>query len=192
MHGQMKEITLRDYHRLAMRTSPRDGHDKIDNGMLGLIGETGELVDILKKKKYQSGPDAPWPRDQIIEELGDALWYLEELADGLDSSMELISGMAFEDLDIMTMGIRQPDIEKAILNLSTHAHNIRKAVRRKDSKTRDIQMRRMLHAAAYLARMMCIPIEKVARKNIEKLMRRYPDGFSAEISMARYTKEKKI
>ena len=190
MYRKMKKITLRDYHRLAMRTSPMDGHDKVDNGMLGLLGETGELVDILKKHKYQSTPGTPWPVDRIADELGDVMWYLQEMADGLGTTMDAMSGTSFAELDAMTRGIRFPNIEKAILNLSTHAHNIRKAVRRKDRKYRDIQMRRMLHAAAYLARMISVPIEEVASRNIEKLMRRYPDGFSAETSMARYTKEK--
>ena len=190
MQKKMKPITMREYHRLAMRTSPMDGHDKVDNGMLGPLGETGELVDILKKHKYQSTPNAPWPVDRIADELGDVLWHLEEMADGLGTTMEVVSGMSFADLDTMTRAVRFPNIERAILNLSTHAHNIRKAVRRKDRKTRDIQMRRMLHAAAYLARMISMPIEEVARRNIEKLMRRYPDGFSAAASMARYAKEK--
>ena len=59
-----------------MRTSPWDGHDKIDNGVLGLMGEAGELIDVYKKYMYQSGLNAELPKKQLIEELGDVLWYL--------------------------------------------------------------------------------------------------------------------
>ena len=41
-------MDLNEYQRLAMRTSP-DGHDRIKNGCLGLIGESGEIADIIKK-----------------------------------------------------------------------------------------------------------------------------------------------
>ena len=41
-----------DYQRLAMRTSP-DGHDRMMNGCMGLIGESGEVVDAVKKWKHQ-------------------------------------------------------------------------------------------------------------------------------------------
>lgn len=192
MQKRTDRITLRQYHSLAMRTSQNDGHDKVDNGMLGLLGESGELIDILKKMKYQSTPDAAWPIWEIADELGDVLWYLEEMADGIGTTMELMAATTFEELDAMTRKNSRHNIEKVILNLSTHAHNIRKAIRRKDAKTRDIQMRRMLYAAACLARAIGMPIEDVARRNIDKLMRRYPNGFDAGISMARYTaKERK-
>lgn len=185
----MKPITLLQYHELAMRTSPRDGHDKVDNGMLGLLGETGELVDILKKMKYQSTPEADWPREAIIDELGDVLWYLEEMADGIGTSMEQMTGLSFEDLDVISREACRPTVEKAILSLSSGAHEVRKSIQRKDRKGRNIQMKNMLRRAAYLAQMPQVPMERVARRNIEKLMRRYPQGFDAAISMARYKRE---
>ena len=63
-----------DYQRLAMRTSP-EGHDRMLNGCMGLIGEAGEVVDIVKKWKFQSGDHADLPKDKLIEECGDVLWY---------------------------------------------------------------------------------------------------------------------
>ena len=48
------KLSMKQYQKKAMRTSPWDGHDKIDNGVLGLIGEAGELVDVYKKWAYKT------------------------------------------------------------------------------------------------------------------------------------------
>ena len=44
-----RRMGMNMYQEMAQRTSPDDGHDRIDNGVLGLIGETGEIVDLYKK-----------------------------------------------------------------------------------------------------------------------------------------------
>ena len=186
----MNHLSMRDYHHLAMRTSPRDGHDKVDNGMLGLIGETGELVDLLKKHEYQSEPGTPFPIDAAIDELGDVLWYLEELADGMNTSMNAISTLTFMGLDGMTRGMKPlPSVRAVILNLSGHANRIRRAVHKNNRSEIELQMRRMLYCAAWLARIAGVPMAEVAQRNINKLKKRYPDGFDAKVSMERSMKE---
>lgn len=185
-------LSLKDYHRFAMRTSPRDGHNKIDNGMLGLIGETGELVDLLKKHTYQSEPGTPFPMDAVINELGDVMWYLEELADGMDSSMNMISMLTFMGLDELTHNANQlPSPRRIILNLSAHANKIRRAVEKNNRYELELQMRRMLICCAWMARVAGVPMTEVAKRNIEKLKKRYPDGFNPKISMARSSAEYK-
>lgn len=78
-----------EYQSLAMRTST-DGHDRVLNGCLGLIGESGEVVDIAKKWKFQSGDNAEIPKDKLIDECGDVLWYCAELCQGLKIDLERI------------------------------------------------------------------------------------------------------
>ena len=51
--------------------------DQMANAAMGLAGETGEIVDLLKKHLYQ-GHDID--RDHVAEELGDVLFYLTWLA----------------------------------------------------------------------------------------------------------------
>lgn len=48
-------MTLNDYQAMAMRTKPqyKDFKEQIDNACLGLVGEVGEVVDIVKKWLYQ-------------------------------------------------------------------------------------------------------------------------------------------
>lgn len=183
-------LSLRDYHRLAMRTSPRDGHNKIDNGMLGLLGETGELVDLLKKWVYQSEVGTPFPRDAAINELGDVMWYLEELADGMDTSMNAISTLTFMGLDGMTRKTKPlPTPRRIILNLAAHANKIRRAVEHENRAELELQMRRMLFCCAWLARVLDVPMSDVAQLNIDKLKKRYPVKFDPKISMERSMKE---
>lgn len=85
--------------------------DKLLNGCMGLNGEAGECIDLLKKHLFQGHE---LDREKLIEELGDVLWYCAELAAGLD-----------------------------------------------------------------------VGLAEVARRNIEKLRRRYPEGFSMERSVNR-------
>lgn len=187
MHGKM---TMRQYQKKAMRTSPRDGHDKIDNGVLGLIGETGELVDLWKKYKYQSTDDAELPRAKLAEELGDVLWYLAELADGMGEELLNISGKDFCVLDARfgNPGGRTHSVRKLVTGLAWRASRLCRAADTVDAEELRIQIRRMLAGAARLAWRIGYSLEEVAAMNIAKLEKRYPEGFDPEISMGRYEK----
>ena len=50
------------------------------NALMGLCGESGEAIDLLKKHLFQ-GHDLN--RAKLIKELGDVAWYLAEAATGL-------------------------------------------------------------------------------------------------------------
>ena len=188
----MSKLTLKDYHGLAMRTSPHDGHDKVENGLLGLIGETGELVDLYKKWKFQSTQETPLPRAAIINELGDVMWYLEELADGIGTSMNAISALGFDGLDKMARVINsKPPLRRLLLNLSMYAGYIRTAVDLDNLEKLTENMRKMLYSCSWVAAYVDVSIADVAMGNVEKLKKRYPEGFSAKVSMARYAEEYK-
>lgn len=181
-------LSMKQYQKAAMRTSPRDGHDKIDNGVLGLIGETGELVDVLKKYYYQSGLNPKLPAEKIADELGDVLWYLAELADGMDMQLIDIAEDDFRDLDRITerKSRRRLNLRNAIMGLSERAQRICWAVTRYRLKDTAGHMRYMLKVAAHLAHLAGFTLEQVAQMNINKLKKRYPDGFDAKKSMERY------
>ncbi|MBE5809460.1 MAG: nucleotide pyrophosphohydrolase [Clostridiales bacterium] len=55
--------------------------DVLMNALMGLCGESGEAIDIMKKHLYQGHE---LDRDKLIKELGDVAWYLAEAATGLD------------------------------------------------------------------------------------------------------------
>ena len=106
-------MKVSEYQALALRTMNPDisKKDMLINSMMGLCGESGEAIDIVKKHLFHGHA---LDREKLIKELGDIAWYLAEAAQALD-----------------------------------------------------------------------IPLEEVLEKNIEKLKKRYPEGFDAERSIHR-------
>ena len=106
-------MTINEYQNLAMRTlNPAlDKKDVLINSVMGLCGESGEAIDIVKKWLAQGHE---LDREKLAGELGDIAWYLAETAWALE-----------------------------------------------------------------------LPLEEVLRGNLEKLEKRYPQGFSTERSVCR-------
>lgn len=106
-------MTINEYQQRAMATlNPKlTERDVLINSVMGLCGESGEAIDIVKKWLVQGHP---LDREHLAGELGDVAWYLAEAATAL--------GM---------------------------------------------------------------PLEDILRANLEKLERRYPNGFSTERSVGR-------
>ena len=80
-------MTINEYQKLAMTTlNPAlSGKDVLINGVMGLCGESGEAIDIVKKHLAQGHA---LDREKLIKELGDIAWYLAETATALDVSLE--------------------------------------------------------------------------------------------------------
>ncbi|MBQ9071349.1 MAG: nucleoside triphosphate pyrophosphohydrolase family protein [Clostridia bacterium] len=106
-------MTINEYQKLAMTTlNPAlSEKDVLINGVMGLCGESGEAIDIVKKWLAQGHE---LDREHLIKELGDIAWYIAEIAHVLG-----------------------------------------------------------------------VPLEEVLEKNIEKLKKRYPDGFKTKDSVGR-------
>lgn len=89
-------MTFKEYQELAQRTSnTKSKSDKLMNGLLGLNGEAGEAIDVLKKYYYQGHE---LDRDKLKDECGDVLWYLAEIAEGLGISINDIANHNVEKL----------------------------------------------------------------------------------------------
>lgn len=106
-------MTINEYQKLAMTTlNPElSKKDVLINSVMGLCGESGEAIDIVKKWLAQGHA---LDKEHLAKELGDIAWYLAEAATALD-----------------------------------------------------------------------IPLEDILQANIEKLKKRYPDGFDSGRSLAR-------
>lgn len=106
-------FTFNYYQKLAERTAQQNMpyEEQLKNAVFGLVGETGEFVDLIKKHIYHGHE---LDIDKVKAELGDIGWYWQRFASILD-----------------------------------------------------------------------IPLEEIARGNIEKLQSRYPQGFSTEKSVNR-------
>ena len=90
-------MTINEYQRLAMTTlNPAlDKKDVLINGVMGLCGESGEAIDIVKKWLAQ-GHDLD--KEKLAKELGDIAWYLAETATALDLNLEDIFEANIEKL----------------------------------------------------------------------------------------------
>lgn len=80
-------MEINDYQRLAMTTlNPAlDKKDVLINSVMGLCGESGEAIDIVKKWLAQGHE---LDRAHLAKELGDVAWYLAEAAMALDIPLE--------------------------------------------------------------------------------------------------------
>lgn len=83
-----EHMTGNEYQCLALRTvSSSQPCDHILNGVMGLNGEAGECIDIVKKHLFQGHP---LDTDKLVDELGDVLWYVAITADGIGVQLENI------------------------------------------------------------------------------------------------------
>ena len=82
-------MTIKEYQSLAMRTVNPDlsKKDMLINSVMGLCGESGEAIDIVKKW-YAHGHELD--RDHLKKELGDIAWYIAEAATALGLSLDEI------------------------------------------------------------------------------------------------------
>lgn len=81
-----------EYQRLALRTANRKLSDQelLLDGLMGLNGESGEAIDLLKKHLFQGHP---LDEEHLAKELGDIAWYLAEASYALGYSLETIFRM---------------------------------------------------------------------------------------------------
>lgn len=96
-------MTLKEYIIQTRRTRPSfsEMDKKLAQAGMGLAGETGEVVDLIKKIIFQK---KPLDKEKLKEELGDIFWYLAYIIDILEISPEKI----LED-NINKLKIRYPD-----------------------------------------------------------------------------------
>ena len=91
-------MKVNEYQKLAMRTlNPKlDKKDVLINSVMGLCGESGEALDIVKKWLAQGHE---LDKEHLAKELGDIAWYLAEAATALDLSLEEILKANIEKLE---------------------------------------------------------------------------------------------
>ena len=90
-------MTINEYQKLAMTTLNKElsNEQTLLNGCMGLCGESGEVIDLLKKHLSQ-GHDLN--REKMIEEIGDVTWYIAEIAYALNVDLETVLTKNIEKL----------------------------------------------------------------------------------------------
>ncbi len=85
----------RDVQPVFGRIISSDKHVDLLNGGLGIAGEAGEVADHIKKHFFHG---ARLDRDKIIKECGDTLWYIAQVLNAVNSSVEEAMKLNIEKL----------------------------------------------------------------------------------------------
>lgn len=102
MSESNKQFTPNDYQKACLRTESvapnlnNNQYSRILQGLMGLNGEAGECIDILKKVLFQ-GHDLD--KERLAGELGDVAWYLAVSADAIGYDLETIFKKNIEKLN---------------------------------------------------------------------------------------------
>lgn len=93
MVGEMTDelLTMDEYQDMALATwarTPGDGDSDLAYLTLGMVGETGEVAEHIKKHLRHG---KPLDYAELKKELGDALWYLAVMAYELGFRLEDIA-----------------------------------------------------------------------------------------------------
>lgn len=97
-------MNFEQYQAAAARTlsgnydDPRNG---LTLGGLGLAGESGEVIELLKKHLFHA---QELDRDRLRKELGDVLWYLAAIATSADLDLDEVA-----EANIAKLRARFPD-----------------------------------------------------------------------------------
>ena len=90
-------MRVNEYQQLAMTTlNPElSKREVLINSVMGLCGESGEAIDIVKKWLAQGHE---LDKEKLAKELGDICWYLAETATALGYDLEDIMAANIEKL----------------------------------------------------------------------------------------------
>lgn len=96
-------MTINEYQKLALRTESYMNNDfnRILQGVMGLAGESGECVDLMKKHIFQGHS---LDSEHLMKELGDIAWYLALTADAIGCTLEEVL-----ETNIKKLESRYPD-----------------------------------------------------------------------------------
>lgn len=91
-------MTINEYQQLALRTESHTNSDidRILQGVMGLAGESGECVDLVKKHIFQGHS---LDSEHLMKELGDVAWYLTITADSIGYTLEEVLETSIKKLE---------------------------------------------------------------------------------------------
>ena len=158
-------IDFQQYQKLAQRTaSTTTARDKLINGALGLCGEVNEYI---REKLFV---------ESRLDEAGDVMWYIAEIAEGLGVTFAEIAEI--EDYRTADIYNEAALIADAVKKYAYQGHNINKYEIVLGLNSIMTAISRCMADFGY-------SMDDVLRGNVEKLLKRYPDGFEAERSIHR-------
>jgi NTP pyrophosphatase (non-canonical NTP hydrolase) len=88
-------VDFNDYQKAAKRTLY--GNEQVlTNCALGLAGESGQVVDLVKNYTFRS---KKLDRQELTHEMGDVLWYLSQIAEWADIPFDEVARATIAELN---------------------------------------------------------------------------------------------
>lgn len=205
-----------DYAKSVMRTANSSGRvvEVYTNIMLGLTGEVGELVELIKKHLFHGHP---LDQDKVIKELGDVLFYafwMYQLNCAVTEHAELTSSAEYAvyfseidwknvsasfDRDSQLISLFQSKQDKAVselrnqyilmmlYNVDTALNNLFFYTTHQTVHKRNALVVKFLSGLRSFSTAIGVSqsFSEIAKINSDKLKKRYPEKFSASDSMNR-------
>jgi NTP pyrophosphatase (non-canonical NTP hydrolase) len=94
-------MTFDKYSELVSQTRVYPDSYKVIYPALGLANESGEVLGKLKKAIRDGSEESPFTPEvesQVLDELGDVLWYVACLASDLNLSLEQVATRNYDKL----------------------------------------------------------------------------------------------
>lgn len=194
-----KKITFKQHRELSARTMSTEIEQMCGNHKallavhaLGLVDEAIEAFEFIGDKSF--GYTILSMNKKVMEELGDTLWYLARLYDIAVNNC----GLMVPEIEYPTRGsilVKNSD-ENSIIYAAmmlVETKNIGELIKKYANHGHDFDVQKFVMAARSVMRNIQIllniyggyEIRECAAANINKLEKRYPDGFSAERSINR-------
>lgn len=92
--------TLDEYQTIALKTdqNEQEGLDGLAFCLIGLFGETGKLLNTLKKKQRDKDSFVSYS-EALIDDFGDVLWYLSNIASRASLSLSMLAKVMHTGLE---------------------------------------------------------------------------------------------
>ena len=175
-------MNLTEYQAAARRTINQAlTHDEqLMAGILGMAGEVGELIDMVKKHLYQGHE---LHDDKIVKEVGDCCWYLANLLTELDIDMATVPfAMLPPNPNYPTLLI---EIHGNVSRVAQHVTMTRTELTPYMRPRIQVIAGHILTGLTEILRLVGTQLHDCLQANITKLEIRYENGFSPEASVER-------
>lgn len=183
-------MKLVEYVPLAIRTEkPLPSDERLIHSCMGLTTEIGEVVTELKRMEIYDKPFDAERKANILEEVGDVMWYTAILLD--------VMGVAKDFTTVVPEGMPEHDEGKfGAIALMLAKHNgaicgiVQEVVIGRIDAIVDLpsHLSMIFLGMASLAKWCDSTLEEAMAANIAKLQIRYPDKYSNEAAEGRADK----
>lgn len=176
-------MQLADYQEASARTlNPAGDLKTSDNYLLGVIGEAGEVVELIKKATYhQHVLDLP----ALARELGDVCWYLAAIATEVGTTLQA----AQQQTQLLLHLLDALPLSTKALRLAAYAVELNVVVGDWRLYRNPLQVAAALGSVLRAVQAICyqtgIPFGAVLSGNVSKLKARYPLAFDVRCSIHR-------